>query len=403
MVVLFTFLFRFESFPRSAFLIDLFILTVFMAGARVATRWFHELPAHEEVEGRRVVIGETGHVAEAVLHQVKQTKGLHPVGWLDDRRSMHGRMIHGIPVLGSMGEIESIAARHGVDEIVISSSYAGRVPPERFDQLERYGVPIRILGDPSEAVGSGPAKIGLFEGMKIVAAGNGPVVRASPVRFGRSASLSVITDDLFVVRESSAWLETPDGAYLGLLEDRLATIRLVAEISPDLIIADFDMTVRELSNPLDAYMRKVVLPLERLAAAAASAGSRLVVISRGGTHRDDDVRRASLLGEAVVRSLFHDREEELVIIRTEGVVGTAALSHAAESMSGDKGMVWKARTAEDSGEIELERVDTDSIPEGVSGVLMEISRALTGGETEKVSGILVEFTSGSGVEKHERG
>ena len=403
MVVLFTFLFRFESFPRSAFLIDLFILTVFMAGARVITRWFHELPAHEEVEGRRVVIGETGHSAEAVLHQVKQTKGLHPVGWLDDRRSMHGRMIHGIPVLGSMGEIESIAAHHGVDEIVISASYAGRVPPERFDQLERYGVPVRILGDPSEADGRLPAEIGLFDGMKVVAAGNGPVVRASPARFGRLATLSVITDDLFVVKESSAWLETPTGVYLGVLEDRIATIRLVAEISPDVMIVDFDMTVRELSNPLDAFMRKVVLPLERLADAAASAGSRLVVISRGVAHRNDDVRRAALLGEAVVGSLFRGREEKLVIIRTDGAVGTAALLSAAASLSEEKGMVWEARAAEDNGETRLERVGTDGVSEGVSGVLMEISRALAEGETEMVSGILVDFTSGSGVEERESG
>ena len=127
------------------------------------------------------------------------------------------------------------------------------------------------------------------------------------------------------------------------------------------------------------------------------------MISRGGTHRDDDVRHASLLGEAVVRSLFRGREEKLVIIRTDGAVGTAALSHAAGSLSGDDGTVWEAREAEDSGEIRLERVDTDSIPEGVSGVLMEISRAMTGGETEKVSGILIEFTSGSGVEEHESG
>ena len=37
MVVLFTFLFRFESFPRSVFIIDWFILNAFMAGSRIAT------------------------------------------------------------------------------------------------------------------------------------------------------------------------------------------------------------------------------------------------------------------------------------------------------------------------------------------------------------------------------
>jgi hypothetical protein len=404
MVVMFTLLFRFESFPRSAFLIDLFILTVFMAGARVATRWFHELPTHEEVEGRRVVIGETGHVAEAVLHRVNQTKGLHPVGWLDDRRSMHGRRIHGIPVLGSMGEIESIAAHHSVDEVVVSAIYAGRIPPERFDQLERFGVPIRILGDPSEsAAGSMSAEKGPFAGMKVATAGNGPVVRGSPARFGRAASLSVITDDLFIVRENSSCLETPAGVYLGLLEDRLATIRLVAEISPDLMIADFDMPARELSNPLDACIRKVVMPLERLAAAAVSAGSKLVVISRGGSHGNDDVRRATLLGETLVRNLFRDSREDLVIIRTDGMAGTASLVDAAGRLSGGQGTLWEAGRPASDGKVRFDPADPAPVPDDISGVLMEISRAMAEGESEKVSDILLDFTNSIGVEEHEKG
>ncbi len=403
MVVLFTLLFRFQSFPRSVFLIDLFILTVFMAGARVLTRWFNELPAHEEVEGRRVVIGETGHVAEAVLHRVNQTRGLHPVGWLDDRRSMHGRMIHGIPVLGSMGDIESIAAHNGIDEVVISATYAGRIPPERFDQLDRYGVPVRILGDPSEAAAGGSSKNGPFAGMKVAAAGNGPVVRAAPARLGRSASLTLITDDLFVVRENSACLEPVTGTYLGVLEDRPATTRLICDLRPDVIIADFDLTACDLSNPLEACMRKVILPLERLAAAAVSAGSGLVVISRAGAHRSDDVRRAFLLGEAVIRGLFDGSEEKLVIIRADDAAGTERLADAAGNLMGVEGTVWEVGPGAGGDGSPASPVDVGPVPEGVTGVLMEITRAIDQGETGKLSGILFDFISGAGVEEHEKG
>ena len=49
MVVSFTLLFRFQAFPRSVFIIDWFILAVFMAGSRIATRWFHELPSTEDI------------------------------------------------------------------------------------------------------------------------------------------------------------------------------------------------------------------------------------------------------------------------------------------------------------------------------------------------------------------
>jgi UDP-GlcNAc:undecaprenyl-phosphate GlcNAc-1-phosphate transferase len=403
MVLLFTFLFRFESFPRSVFLIDLFVLTVFMAGARVVTRWFHELPAHEEIEGRRVIIGETGHMAEAVLHRIKQTKGLQPVGWLDDRRSMHGRMIHGIPVLGSMSAIESIAARHAVDEIVISANYAGRIPSERFDQLERYGVPVRILGDPSDQAVDDRARQSPFAGLSVVAAGNGPVVRAAPARFSGCESLSVITDEMSVVRENSACLESADGTWLGLLEDRPAVIRLLGEISPDVVLADFDTGFRELSNPLEACVRKVLLPLERIAAAAAGSGSRLIFICRGFSHPDGDIRRAALLAESLARDLFRGDGGNLLVIRADGESGTAQLVRAAGEASGSGSMTVRAVAMEDGRELRLEPVEAGPAPEDVRSVLMELSRAVSGNGEDRLSGILAAFADRAGVEEHESG
>jgi len=169
------------------------------------------------------------------------------------------------------------------------------------------------------------------------------------------------------------------------------------------MIADFDMPARELSNPLDAFIRKTVMPLERLAAAALSARSRLVMISRGGNHRNDDVRRASILGETLVRNLFRDAEDRIMIIRTDGAVGTAGLVHAAGQLSGSEGTVWEARVREGTGKTRLEPVETGPVPDDISGVLMEISRALAGGEADRVSDILLDFTNGIGVEKHESG
>jgi UDP-GlcNAc:undecaprenyl-phosphate GlcNAc-1-phosphate transferase len=403
MVVLFTFLFRFESFPRSAFLIDMFILTVFMAGARVATRWFHELPAHEEVEGRRIVIGETGHLAEAVLHEIKQTKGMSAVGWLDDRRSMHGRMIHGIPVLGSIGEIESIAADHRIDEIVISTSFAGRIGRDRIGQLERFGVPVRILGDSMEQGESRRKGPEPFDKMSVAAAGNGPVVRDARTLFARNSSLSIITDDPLVVssvRDSSG---RRVASYLGLLEERTATIRLIEEISPDLVFVDFDTVACDLSNPVEAFLRKTVFPLERLAAAASSSGSGMVVISRRSNDPVDDLRRASMLGEAAARMAFSGSESKLLIIRTDGEIGPEELCRVADRLAHGPAVMWEVRSVGSSEEAVVERVEEGPAPDYASGMLMEVSRALAGGDTEELSRILLEVQNLDEAEKHERG
>jgi UDP-GlcNAc:undecaprenyl-phosphate GlcNAc-1-phosphate transferase len=47
--------------------------------------------------------------------------GLHPIGFLDDDPQKHGRMIHGVRVLGSVDRLDDLRSRNGFEEIVIST------------------------------------------------------------------------------------------------------------------------------------------------------------------------------------------------------------------------------------------------------------------------------------------
>jgi hypothetical protein len=169
------------------------------------------------------------------------------------------------------------------------------------------------------------------------------------------------------------------------------------------VIADFDVTSRDLSNHLDAYLRKVLMPLERIASAAAAAGAELIVFCRGSSHSDGDVRRAALLGESIALKLYEGREERLLVVRTGVEAGAPELTRLAEKDL--HGGIAIRRAAPDRGGegIMLEPVDTRAAPEDVSGVLIEISRALADGKDETISDILLEFARSAGVEEHERG
>jgi hypothetical protein len=96
-------------------------------------------------------------------------------------------------------------------------------------------------------------------------------------------------------------------------------------------------------------------------------------------------------------------EDRLVIIRIDGVVGSVDLSRAAGRLSGDESTIWDAHPAQGGSSARLVPVDADPIPEDVSGVLIDISRALSGGESGKLSDILSGFVASAGVEEHERG
>ena len=188
MVVSFTILFRFTSFPRSVFIIDWFILTVFMTGSRVAARWFHELPSREEIAGKRVIIAGTGALAELISRHVKKSGTMHAIGYLDDRAEMAHRMIHGLEVLGPISEVEEIARKHGAVEIIAVNMDAERIPQETRARLAEAGILVRAVSDPSEI----PLEIEEHDGeppcgeRSVLVAGNGPLVEQASALFSRS-------------------------------------------------------------------------------------------------------------------------------------------------------------------------------------------------------------------------
>ena len=132
------FLYRFEGFPRSVFIIDGILTFVFIGGLRVGIRLFlseHEKgfsllrqifqlhsgkPAGNGEKGL-VIIG-AGDAGEKMLREIRDNPSLHynVVGFLDDDSVKHGMKIHGVPVLGPIQKIQELASRGGIDEILIA-------------------------------------------------------------------------------------------------------------------------------------------------------------------------------------------------------------------------------------------------------------------------------------------
>ena len=60
----------------------------------------------------------TGDAGAALLRELGTSGQWHVVGAFDDRRDVHGREIHGVPVLGSLGDVERLAREMDVREAV---------------------------------------------------------------------------------------------------------------------------------------------------------------------------------------------------------------------------------------------------------------------------------------------
>ena len=135
------FLYRFHGYSRSVFVIDWVFTLLFIGGIRVAIRIFlaDQSPSLQIFKSRKspstrkkklMIIG-AGDAGEKILREIQENPSIkfEPVGLLDDDRSKRGMTIHGVPVLGTVDDINKI--RKEFDEILIAT------PSVRGEKLRR--------------------------------------------------------------------------------------------------------------------------------------------------------------------------------------------------------------------------------------------------------------------------
>jgi len=136
-VMVILFLFRFQGFSRTAFLIDGVLTFLFLAGSRLAFRLFRQmLPVAGVKNGRRVLIYGAGDGGELLLRELRNNADLNlaPIGFLDDDPAKSGKVIHGLRVFGGNGDLNHVCEQEAVDEVVISSL---KMSEDRVEEVVR--------------------------------------------------------------------------------------------------------------------------------------------------------------------------------------------------------------------------------------------------------------------------
>jgi FlaA1/EpsC-like NDP-sugar epimerase len=119
-----------SGFPRSILVLDWVLAVLLFGGVRFATRAFREqrLTPRRSRPGKRTLVVGAGNSAERLLREVQRSPSadLFPVGLIDDDSEKNGMSIHGVPVLGTTGEIAEIARRLRPELLVIAIPSARR-------------------------------------------------------------------------------------------------------------------------------------------------------------------------------------------------------------------------------------------------------------------------------------
>lgn len=146
------FIYRFQGFPRSVFIIDGFLTFIFIGGLRVTIRLllseqdkgFQSLrqilqlrPEKKLIKPKkRLLIIGAGDAAEKMVREIWENPRLQyeVVGFLDDDLGKKGMRIHGVPVLGPVGKIHKMAFQDEMDEILIAMPSASAKQMSRIIQ-----------------------------------------------------------------------------------------------------------------------------------------------------------------------------------------------------------------------------------------------------------------------------
>jgi FlaA1/EpsC-like NDP-sugar epimerase len=127
------------GFPRGIYLIDAFLALTLTGGMRFSPRWLRETvpstwlqPFRGVVPGlrergrdrrkKRVLIVGAGDEGEVIVSELAKNGGgdYIAVGIIDEDPTKQGRLIHGVPVLGTLSDIARLADQERVDEVILT-------------------------------------------------------------------------------------------------------------------------------------------------------------------------------------------------------------------------------------------------------------------------------------------
>lgn len=138
---------RLDQVPRSVLVLYPVVLTALLGMPRLLYRSWKELrQARATSSGMRVLILGAGQAGEALVRDLRRTGAYQPVGFLDDAVKLRGSVLHGLPVLGRIEDVERIAPETAAKLLVIAIPSLEAPAMRRIvAACERTGLPFRTV------------------------------------------------------------------------------------------------------------------------------------------------------------------------------------------------------------------------------------------------------------------
>ena len=155
-VTFFAFLYHFQGFSRSVFIIDAMVTFLLISGNRASIRfWFQKTEQRrslqryqQRVEKKKLLLIGAGSAAEKILRELQENHVItyRPVGLVDDDPQKTAGRVHGIPVVGLIENLPEHALRMEAEELLITIASATGPQMQRIvDICQLTKLPYKVL------------------------------------------------------------------------------------------------------------------------------------------------------------------------------------------------------------------------------------------------------------------
>src|SRR5438552_12840106 len=156
------------GFPRAVYVLEAVLTGCFLAGARLGSRVLVESVRRDSFYSKRVMLVGAGFAAQMVIRELaRPNSGYLAVGCVDDDRSKIGVHIQGVPLLGTIEELEILVEDNPAEEILIAiPSASGKQMRRITDSCQKANLPLKTVPTLSDIVRGG-ASINQFREVRL--------------------------------------------------------------------------------------------------------------------------------------------------------------------------------------------------------------------------------------------
>lgn len=163
-IILLLVIVRFVGFPRGVFIIDFFLTFFSVGGCRIGIRILYSringgsnfLSLRKRgIDAKRLLLVGAGNAGEKLIREIMENQNLNyeVVGFVDDDLSKLNHSIHGVPIIGTLKNIQGIVTKSKADEIIITVSSASANEMRRIvNSCKNTGLPCKTVPGMGELI-----------------------------------------------------------------------------------------------------------------------------------------------------------------------------------------------------------------------------------------------------------